>query len=156
MGSDSYYVEVRSREGARVVLDVRVVHPDAFQLPDDPSFALMLLREGAKDTDSLGLDVSVDDTMDSGWLRRWARGFIRSVEVKVRNEPPPEAEADHHHPYWENSDGWMAGRYEIEATHVDWVGHLVPERPTIPGPSRRATSTTPASRSLPRIPHGNS
>jgi len=80
MGSDLYNVEVRSVEDKRVVLRVEEVHPDAGPAMADVGFALMVLWEGG-DKSALAGEVSIEDTMDSGWLTRWGRGFIAEVAV---------------------------------------------------------------------------
>ena len=127
MGSDLYDVRVRSRDGASVRLDVKVVHPDSMVLPEDLGFALMVLREGAEDTDPLAAEVSFENTMDAAWLTRWGKGFLRSVSIEeLRDAAPPEAERDHEHPYWKDHARWMSATYAIDATHPAWVRHLTP------------------------------
>ena len=125
MGSDLFDVRVTGRSDTRVSLAIRVVHPDAMYLTDDLSFALMVLREGAEDTDPLGREVSYEDAMDGGWLRRWARGFVRSATLRdLENELPEGAERDHEHPYWDDPGGWLRGTLDVEVTHPSWVSHL--------------------------------
>ena len=127
MGSDLYDVRAVSRSDTDLVLDVRVVHPDAMRIPPDRSFALMLLRDGVKDGDVLAREISFEDTMDEVWVTRYAAGFIRDVQVTdVTGKPPKAAEENPYHRYWDHPEEWMRGRLHVTVAHPAWIAHVEP------------------------------
>lgn len=80
MGSDLYRVKAVSKRATTAVFDVKVTHPDISTIPEDRSFALMLLRE-ASDRSLLAREVTTTDMKDKAWLKKYASGFIPSVEL---------------------------------------------------------------------------
>jgi hypothetical protein len=108
MGSDLYVVRVASKRDRTVALDVKVIHPDAMQLPADPSFALMMLREPAESGAPLSEAVGFEETLDSKWMKKFAAGFVASV--KVENV--------------EKTAKTMKGTVEITVTNPAWIAHV--------------------------------
>jgi hypothetical protein len=124
VGSDLYRVTALSKKATSVSLEVEVVHPDAMYLPEDPSFALMLLHEATGVGDPLAGEVSFNDTLDEGWMKQYAKGFIRAVKVSgVKNAPPKAAVRDGEHAYWKKRD-WMHGRFDITVSDPQWIAHI--------------------------------
>jgi hypothetical protein len=134
MGSDLYRVRATDKSERSVMLEVKVVHPDANHLPEDPSFALMLLLDDAPGTSVLAQEVSVDDAMDDVWLQKYVRGFVSSVQVTIESgtagygddESPPddETEAEEEARLERRRASWLTGRYAISVTDPAWVEHL--------------------------------
>ena len=108
MGSDLYDVRALAKKRRTVSLDVRVVHPDAMHIPADPSFALMMLREGADDEDPLAREVAFQDTLDPKWMTRFATTFIEAVRVHDV----------------EQTKRSMRARLEVTVTQDAWVAHV--------------------------------
>jgi hypothetical protein len=108
MGSDLYDVRVLSKEDRTASLDVRVVHPDAMDIPADPSFALMMIREGADDDDPIAREVAFEDTLDETWMTKFAKGFIHSVTVHEV----------------QRTRASMRATMQVTVTSPAWVAHL--------------------------------
>jgi hypothetical protein len=134
MGSDLYRVRATDKTERSVMLEVKVMHPDANHLPEDPSGALMLLLDDAPGTSVLAQEVSVDDAMDDVWLQKYVRGFVSSVQVTIESgtagygddESPPddETEAEEEARLERRRASWLKGRYAISVTDPAWVEHL--------------------------------
>ncbi|MFO0551796.1 MAG: hypothetical protein U0271_25645 [Polyangiaceae bacterium] len=77
--SDLFDVRVVGLSERTARLRVREVHPDAATTFDE-GFALMVLVEGTNPGDPLTDAVSFDDTLDAGWMARYARAFVASVQ----------------------------------------------------------------------------
>lgn len=124
--STLYDVSVRRLENdTTAVLDLQVVHPDSMSISATPGFALMLLSEPAHGDDPLAGEVDLETSVDAAWMRKYAKGFIRDVEiVELDNEPPAAARANHQHAYWEQPDGWLRGTIRIEVSDPAWISHL--------------------------------
>lgn len=116
MGSDLYRVTVAEKQDRTVRLKVDVVHPDSNYLPDEPSFALMVLRESTthgKDA-PLALEMSHADSLDQGWMRLYTRGFIEQVTAKIESgSGEATTKAD-----------WIKGSLTITVTDPAWISHL--------------------------------
>jgi hypothetical protein len=85
----------------------------------------MLLWEGTDGDEPLSTEVDLDTALDSGWMRKYAKGFVSDVEVvELENEPPKEAQRDHEHAYWSEPDGWLRGALRIQVTDPAWIAHL--------------------------------
>lgn len=82
MGADLYRVTVVSKKATTAVFDIKVIHPDISTIPEDPSFALMFLRQ-ATDTSPLASEVTNADVTDKAWVKKYASGFIESVALKL-------------------------------------------------------------------------
>lgn len=123
--STLYHVFVSDRPSAVTVdLSIQVVHPDAMHIYDTPGFALMLLQECSKENNLLAEEVDYDTVTDAGWLKKYARGFIKRVELtEVENPLPEAARSDYEHPYWEDSENWLSGTLRITMTHPAWAQH---------------------------------
>jgi|GEM_PF-3290861 len=108
MGSDLYRVTTLAKSDRAISLAIVVVHPDAIYIPADPSFALMVLHEAAEQGDALAGEVSFDDTLDTTWVKHYAKGFIRTVKVsgiiKKRTS--------------------MRGRMDITVSDPAWIAHI--------------------------------
>ena len=126
MSSDLYEVSARGVENdTTMVLDLKVVHPDVTTIPATPGFALMLLFEPAEQGDPIATELDHDSVLDSAWMRRYARGFVRDVEVvELANEPPAAAKNDDEHPYWKEPDRWLRGTIRFEVSDPAWISHL--------------------------------
>ncbi len=124
--STLYDVSVRRLENdTTAVLDVQVVHPDSMSISATPGFALMLLSEPAHGDDPLAGEVDLETSIDGAWMRKYARGFVRDVEiVELDNEPPAAARDNRQHAYWEEPDGWLRGTIRIEVSDPAWISHL--------------------------------
>jgi hypothetical protein len=127
--STLYNVSVRSIEDdTTAVLDVKVVHPDSMYISATPGFALMLLweaSEAGEGGDPLATEVDLETALDAAWMRKYARGFVRGVEiVELQNEPPAAAEGDYDHTYWKEPDGWLYGAIRVEVSDPAWISHL--------------------------------
>ncbi|MBL9024858.1 MAG: hypothetical protein JNL21_21860 [Myxococcales bacterium] len=115
MGSDLYDVEVQRVTDRTAVLGIEVVHPDAGPPAATIAFALMVLLELAPGDAPLAREVSLDDTMNAAWLRRFARGFVEDVRVVADHVPQTQ----------DSALGWR-GTMTITVTHPGWVAHLAP------------------------------
>jgi predicted DNA-binding WGR domain protein len=125
--SDLYDVRAVSRSNKDLVLEVKVVHPDAMDISADRSFALMMLRDTVEDTDPLAREVSLNDSMDKDWLKKYAAGFISAVRVTgVKDAPPAAARKDSHHRYWDEPKNWMSGQLYVTVTDPAWIAHIKP------------------------------
>ncbi|MCY1013679.1 hypothetical protein OV079_50760 [Nannocystis pusilla] len=107
MGSDLYRVKVVSKKAATAVFDVKVIHPDISTIPEDRSFALMLLREAAKDS-LLAREVATADKTDKTWLKKYASGFIPSVALKC------------------TGNSAKRGRLTVTVSDPAWIDHVKP------------------------------
>ncbi|HLL25234.1 MAG TPA: hypothetical protein VK427_24030, partial [Kofleriaceae bacterium] len=108
MGSDLYDVTVLSTQDASVSLAVEVVYPDAMHLPEDPSFALMMLRECATPDAPLAREVAFEDLHDTTWVAKFTTGFVAGVHVHDVQQ----------------TSRTMRGIVDITVTHPAWVAHL--------------------------------
>lgn len=124
--STLYSVSVRTLEDdTTAILDMHVVHPDSMYISATPGFALMLLWEASEGGDPLAGEVDLDTALDATWLRKYAQGFVREVEiVELENEPPAEAKDDYEHAYWDEPDQWLRGALRIEVSDPAWIAHL--------------------------------
>ncbi len=124
--STLYTVSVRELiDETTAVLDVQVVHPDSMYISATPGFALMLLWEGTDGDSALSTELDLDTVLDESWMRKYARGFVASVEqVALENEPPAEAQQDYEHDYWKEPHEWLRGTLRIQVTDPAWVAHL--------------------------------
>lgn len=107
MGSDLYRVKAVSKKGTTAVFDVKVIHPDISTIPEDRSFALMLLREAADDS-LLAREVTIDDMTDKAWVKKYASGFIPSVALTTRGNSAKR------------------GRLTITVSEPAWLDHVEP------------------------------
>lgn len=107
MGSDLYRVKVVSKKAATAVFDVKVIHPDISTIPEDRSFALMLLREAAKDS-LLAREVAAADKTDKTWLKKYASGFIPSVALRFTGKSAKR------------------GRLTVTVSDPAWIDHVKP------------------------------
>jgi hypothetical protein len=119
MGSDLFQVKVLAKKGTNVSLHVVSVHPDSGAPPANESFAIQLLEE-ASDEGAFAAAVSFDDTMDSAWQTKFARGFISSVKATARkagNRPSATLEISVTHPAWiahlERGETWDSRAFAI-------------------------------------------
>ncbi len=124
--SSLYALSVQKIENdTTLVLDVQVVHPDSMYISGTPGFALMLLSDVAGGDDPLAGEVDLETALDAGWMRKYARGFVRNVEiVELENEPPQAAHDDYEHAYWDTPDQWLRGTMRIEVSDPAWISHL--------------------------------
>jgi hypothetical protein len=124
--STLYSVSVSKIENdTTAILDVQVVHPDSMYISATPGFALMILWESAGNDAPLASEVDLDTALDAVWMRKYARGFVRDVEVVgLENEPPAEAQDDYEHAYWTEPSGWMRGTIRVEVSDPAWISHL--------------------------------
>ncbi|WP_434426396.1 adenylate/guanylate cyclase domain-containing protein [Nannocystis pusilla] len=107
MGADLYRVKVVSKRATTAVFDVKVIHPDISTIPEDRSFALMLLRE-ASDHSLLAREVTTADMKDKAWLKKYASGFIRSVELTATGRSAKR------------------GRLTVTVSDPAWLDHVQP------------------------------
>jgi len=107
MGSDLYRVKVISNKATTAVFDVKVIHPDVSTIPADRSFALMLLREAADDS-ALAREVTTDDMIDKAWVKKYASGFIQSVDLSTSGKSTKR------------------GRLTITVFEPAWLDHVKP------------------------------
>jgi len=126
MGSDLYRITALNKTDLQISMTVDVIHPDSMYIPADESFALMILREAAEDTDPIAREIAFEDTLDQGWMTKFARGFIRKVKVsKIKNEPPKNARFASDHAYWKRkTEDWMTGQLDVTVTHPTWLEHI--------------------------------
>jgi hypothetical protein len=101
MGSDLYDVRVVNVAKNTVRLRVEAIHPDAPSLTKERSFALMLLRDGAKARDPLAKEVTATSLLDPSWQSQHASTFIKKVTV-------------------------AKGDVEITVTAPEWIAHAKP------------------------------
>lgn len=107
MGSDLYRVKAVSKKATTAVFDVKVIHPDISTIPEDRSFALMLLREAADDS-LLAREVTTDDMTDKAWVKKYASGFIQSVGLTTTGKSAKR------------------GRLTITVSESAWLDHVEP------------------------------
>lgn len=124
--SELYSIDVLERPNPTTVkLYVSVVHPDSMYISGTEGFAMMLLQECNQSESLLAKEVDFDSVMDSGWLQKYARGFISKVELEdLENVPPEEARYDSSHAYYENSENWLSGVMIIQVTDPAWAAHV--------------------------------
>ncbi|HEY4179302.1 MAG TPA: hypothetical protein VGM90_20805 [Kofleriaceae bacterium] len=101
MGSDLYNVRVEKQTKTTVRLRVEAIHPDAPTLSNARSFALMLLRDGAKTRDALAKEVTATALLDPSWQAQHASSFVKKVTA-------------------------AKGVVEITATAPEWIAHAKP------------------------------
>jgi hypothetical protein len=143
MGSDLYRVSVLEIETNKVRLSVKAINPDDDFVPKDPSFALMLLREAAKDRDPLGEAISFESLIDEDWQYRYARGFIKKLTVsRVKDEPAAEVEITVTHPGWlahlRSSSKWASRAFQVAEAY----GRCKPVTPDAPTAASEVKATT--------------
>ncbi|MFY0534452.1 hypothetical protein [Nannocystis pusilla] len=107
MGSDLYRVKMVSKKATTAVFDVKVIHPDISTIPEDRSFALMLLREAANDS-LLARELTTRDMTDKAWLKKYASGFIPSVGLTT------------------TGNSAKRGRLTITVSDPAWIDHVEP------------------------------
>ncbi|MDC0666459.1 hypothetical protein [Nannocystis radixulma] len=107
MGSDLYHVKAVSKQATTAVFDVKVIHPDVSTIPEDRSFALMLLREAADDS-LLAREVTTDDMLDRAWVKKYASGFIQSVDLTTTGKSAKR------------------GRLTVTVFEPAWLDHVKP------------------------------
>ncbi|MCY0994907.1 hypothetical protein OV203_47710 [Nannocystis sp. ILAH1] len=107
MGSDLYRVKVVSKKATTAVFDVKVIHPDISTIPEDRSFALMILREAANDS-LLARELTTRDKTDRVWLKKYASGFIQSVALTP------------------TGNSAKRGRLTITVSDPAWLDHMAP------------------------------
>lgn len=123
--SELYTVYISDRpDDTTVDMKVKVVHPDSMYIYKTPGFYLMLLQECTKENNLLAEEVDYDSVTDAQWLKKYAKGFIKSVKIlKLENKMPKAAESNGDHKYWKDSSKWMSGIVRVTVTHPGWCQH---------------------------------
>ncbi|HEX4813681.1 MAG TPA: hypothetical protein VFV66_13110 [Nonomuraea sp.] len=129
MSSKNADVTVTARQGTTLWL--RIVSADGQEaaVPRE-DFALMLIEEAAEahpDRECpFAKEVSFEDVIDERWLRRFARGFVRSVRVTDSTAgqfPSSVLHVEVTHPAWlshiHEGDTWESHAYETGAEFAD-------------------------------------
>lgn len=110
-----YAIQVLNFEPTKIKLAIQVIHPDAGDIYETPGFALMLLFDNAKNNSALGQELDFENLLNEDWMRKYARGFIKSVGVELSNKSTAKSS--------KKSD-WLSGTIEIEVVHKKWLEHL--------------------------------
>jgi ribosomal protein S13 len=107
MGSDLYSVTVLARKGSRVKLGLKIIHPDAADIPADRSFVLMLLlspdlgQHGA-----IWKEVPWDDAQNGTWMKKHAGAYVTDIKAApLRGK---------------------SSALDIGVSHPAWIEHLAP------------------------------
>ncbi len=122
--STLYEIQRKKITETTITLKVKVVHPDSMHIPASEAFALMLLHDTIDPSCPLGQEIDLETVMNNEWICKYAKGFIKNVEVELENEPSEEILNDDSHEHWENRDNWLIGIMKIEVTHPAWLQHL--------------------------------
>ncbi|MCI5056487.1 MAG: ankyrin repeat domain-containing protein [Flavobacteriales bacterium] len=113
------------RKSKKVTLHVQVVHPDAMYISSSVGFALHLIANDTYEGYALGKELDVNNLVDSNWMQKYTKGYIKSCKVlELNNEPPQKALDDYDHSYWNKPEGWLKGKLEITVTNKVWIEHL--------------------------------
>ncbi|MBL9106280.1 MAG: hypothetical protein JNL82_35485 [Myxococcales bacterium] len=140
MGSDLFQVRVLAKKGTNAALQVVSVHPDSGAPPANESFVIQLLEEASSEG-AFAAAVSFNDSLDSAWQTKYARGFISSVKAtatKAGRRPSATLEITVTHPAWlahiEKGSTWdsrafiVTSRFSACEPIVPEVGETLVER----------------------------
>ncbi|GAA0726003.1 hypothetical protein GCM10009430_32500 [Aquimarina litoralis] len=119
-----YSILVKEMENKKIILDIKVIHPDSMVIPASPGFALSIIHSRAERNSPISEEVSLDLILNKNWMAKYARGFILDVDVEIENYPGDEMIRDYANQYWENVNNWLRGDMTVLVSDSEWLHHL--------------------------------
>lgn len=108
-----------------IEIDMEVIHPDAMYFTENPSFALLIIRDAATGDAEISRMIDQQNLLNKEWVKKFTRGFIEKCElVEIRSPKPVEFRSDDQYRYWFDEVEKAGATLKITVTDKAWLSHL--------------------------------